>query len=201
MRGFIVGGGLSINRYIKNGFNFDCLDKEFVVGCNKAYKICNCDYLVFTDNYFLKNFKNEFILKSAEIFCPEDLEKVDKKFHLFQYQESDFILPTSFNKIPKKSNTGSVALCIAYLLNLNPIYLVGIDLIQEDFDNKKIHFHEDYSHYRTKRTNPKKCKYFKQDFVDIIRELKKNEFDIYTCCYNSGLKDHIDYVSLFDMGF
>src|SRR5258705_7928417 len=72
-RGFLVGGGSSLKTLEEEGFDFHQLEKEVVVGINKAYKLLLPTYLVFGDKIFWDSFRDELRALLCIQFAPEDI--------------------------------------------------------------------------------------------------------------------------------
>ena len=202
-RGFVIGGGYSIKEYREKGFDFSLLDNEITVGANKAYKVCKVKFLIFLDFKFYQQYKEEINKLDCIKLAPSWAERLQD----FKGREDTFIfknctanyLPTTFNCIRTANNSGVVALRIAYLLGLNPIYLVGIDLVKEHFGTDKMHFHDDYPESWVKSIKKKICDFFITEFVRTIEALKEKGIQVYSCYERSGLNEYIPYVNLFDL--
>lgn len=195
-RGFIIGGGPSILMLQEQGFDFaDRLKDEVVIGVNKAYKLLKPNFLVFIDLTYHRKYKDEV----EQLKCIKFLNKScgyrdETTFPLDAYggytDKVKNLVPTGLNEpISLWNNSGVAALRIAYLLGLNPIYLVGIDLCVY---NNKSHFHDDY------HVSPKfyPAKRFVRCFKDTIRLLEEKGVKIYSCSSISELNGTIPYVDL-----
>lgn len=194
-RGFIIGGGPSILKLQEEGFSFSQLDQEITVGVNKAYKLLTPTYLVFIDNSFHRKFKEEVeAVQCTKFFNGSCKYRDETTFPLEAFGDhkakSTFLVPKSlYAPISLWNNSGVAAIRIAYLLGLNPIYLIGIDLTVQ---KNTSHFHTDYGiigrHYPAHRYI--KC------FEDTIRLLKKEGLVIYSCSHISKLNKVIEYKDL-----
>ena len=92
------------------------------------------------------------------------------------------------------SNTGLLALRIAYAMKCDPIYLLGIDLC---FTPEKIHWHDGYKEISRK---PKQDRYniFIEDWrktIDAIGDSRK----VISCSAISVLNDVLPYKSLWSV--
>ncbi|OYT15991.1 MAG: hypothetical protein B7C24_10110 [Bacteroidetes bacterium 4572_77] len=74
-RGFVIGGGPSILDLQDRGFTFSELNTEITICANKAYKLVKPDYLIWTDGYFWKEFKDEITDVECIKFCPNNVAK------------------------------------------------------------------------------------------------------------------------------
>ena len=192
-RGFIIGGGSSILA-LKEGW-CSKVQQEITIGVNKAYKLFTPTYLVFIDNGFYRKFKDEIHeVECIKFFNANCGYRDETTFPLVTYgghkEKSTHLVPVSLTKpISLWNNSGTAAIRIAYLLGLNPIYLIGIDLT---IQNNKSHFHEDYGidprHYPAHRYV--KC------FEDTIRLLKQRGVTFYSCSPISKLNRIIEYIDL-----
>ena len=89
-----------------------------------------------------------------------------------------------------------IALRIAHVLGLNPIYLIGIDLCPEDVGAENFNFHNDYDIQRQSKISDLKIERFRKYFVEAIDELVKRSVEVFSCSPRSSLNAHIPYVSL-----
>jgi len=200
-RGFLIGGGSSINGIIKSGFKFKTLEKqEITVGVNKAYKILNPNYLVYQDNYIWDTFSKDLkaLPKTTEIICPHYAYGAgDPRVTFFNAVMGTANLPKTFDTpIGTKNNVGVTALRISYILGLNPIYLVGIDLRPEDAHPDKFNFHNDYDRDRQTKVSKEKIALFQKYFLETIEELKRVDVHVFSCSKVSTLNSHIPYVDI-----
>jgi len=202
-RGFVIGGGPSILDIKKDGFNLNLLQKEVTVGVNKAYNLFTPTYLIWTDPYFWKTFRKEILKLRCVKFCPLN---VVRKFpnenindvHFLKRDKNRFknTITDSFdNPIPMWNNSGVTGLRIAYILGLNPIYLLGIDIQHEDSEGRT-HFHTDYEKNRVAKTTPKRYSLFFESFKKTIEALKEKNIKIVSCSKNSKLNDIISFNSI-----
>ena len=201
-RGFVIGGGPSILDIKDKGFDFNLLKDEITVGVNKAYSLIIPTYLVWTDPYFWKTFKKELISLKCIKFCPANIVK---KFSIENNniyslrrdkdQKGATIGSSLSNPIPMWNNSGVTGLRIAHVLGLNPIYLVGIDLLLED-TNKRTHFHEFYDKTRIKKTTKKRYNLFFESFQKTINSLKEKNIEVISCSKTSKLNDIISFIPI-----
>lgn len=195
-KGFILGSGPSFNqneilKLSKNGSNV-----LIAANFNKLFILLEPDYIVFYDVYVWKTYWKELIqLKNSKKLLPENLS-IQKQvlnydnFYIFKRGNCNLLISENFNEgISLKNNCGVVCLRIAYLLNLNPIYLFGIDL------NNNTHFHAEYDRKRENLTSLKRVNEFYEIFRDTILAIKKvkPEINIYSCSKTSRLNDIIKY--------
>jgi hypothetical protein len=202
-RGFVIGGGPSILGIQDRGFTFSTLEKEITIATNKAYKLLTPSYLVWSDGYFLKEFKGEIDSIDCIKFCANN---VAKKFGVSKQNDTLIIkrgrdveqktLVDSFTEpFPMWNNSGVTGLRIAYTLGLNPIYLIGIDI--QRLDNKnRTHFHTDYDNARIKKTKDVRYDKFYDSFFKTIEDLKRKKVKVISCSENSRLNTILEYQDL-----
>lgn len=201
-KGFVIGGAYNINKISNNIISK--LNQEVLVGANKAYKKFNIDYLVFSDPYFHKEFSFEFkdlpCIKLTHLNIPKKLG-VKNLIKFKREKNSKYkIVPDNITQpISLKNNSGTLALKIASLLGLNPIYLIGVELNHQDIDDKKFNFHRDYENsveQRQERVTYKIYDNFFEAFKETIHVLKKRNFEIFSCSETSRLNNIIEYRDL-----
>lgn len=201
-RGFIIGGGPSILDIQNSGFDFKILQNEITVGVNKAYILFTPTYLIWTDAYFFKTFKEEVFKLDCVKFCPAN---VAKKFSLKNDKiciirrdkdaKGNTYVSSMSDPIPMWNNSGVTGLRIAYILGLNPIYLVGFDIHHTD-EKDRTHFHTEYDNKRISKTTPKRYELFYDSFSKTIKDLKAINIKIYSCSKTSRLNNVIEYVDI-----
>jgi hypothetical protein len=201
-RGFVIGGGPSILDVQDRGFTFSSLDKEITICANKAYKLISPSYLIWTDGYFWKEFKDEISEFNCVKFCPNNVAKKfgvqGKNIHILRRDRDldKHTLVNSFNDpFPMWNNSGVTCLRIAYTLGLNPIYLIGIDIQRVD-SQKRTHFHTDYDNNRIKKTKDVRYDKFYEAFTQTIKDLKNKDVTVFSCSETSRLNDIIEYKDL-----
>jgi len=199
-RGFVIGGGPSIRFTAEDGFDFDVLKSEITVGANKAYKLFTPTYLVWGDKNFYRRYKQDIQKLECTMFLSnhdtpgeEDAPKDDPRFirlqrvldgHGRHHVPTTFAGPVSFWQ-----NSGLIALRIAYLLGLNPIYLLGMDL--KKFENAAW-FHDGYDFSKGPGEN-----WFNLVHTNFVRFFEQVEgVDIYSCSSISSLNKVIPYVDI-----
>lgn len=206
--GFVIGGGHSIRSHLKDGFEFTSLKGKITIGVNKAYDLLLPDYLIFTDTYFWSRFKDEVSVLDCIKFVPDDLARAHKigelgnqhKFHVVRREPGSYgaskMAPETFgSEVSFWNNTGVAALRVAAIMGLNPIYLIGIDVIRQD-ENGNTHFHDAYGANRTNRGDevegPKYETFYTAFKVTIIPMLERG-IKIYSCSPVSKLNDLIPF--------
>jgi len=200
-RGFLIGGGASINGIIESGFDFKSLEEdEITIGVNKAYKILNPNYLLYQDDYIWEEFNEELkaLPKTTEIICPHYAHgSGDPRVTFFNAIMGTANLPPTFNTpVGTKNNAGVTALRIAYILGLNPIYLIGIDLRPEDAHPDRFNFHKDYDKARQAKVSKEKIALFRKYFLETIEELERVDVHVFSCSKVSTLNSHIPYIDI-----
>jgi len=197
-RGFLLGTGPSINIILDEyGFTSDLLYKEIVVGCKHVCRFFPVDYMVSIDAVYYKQDYNYLIEQKFVKFLPQvhidgvDLDS-DNTVVTLPYN-SDVPrnrLPTSFEDLTINDETGIVALKIAYLLGLNPIYMLGCDATTYE---GKTHCH---TRYRRRKTAPPG-----RYFYTFLTALKKNNIEVFSCSPISKLNKVIPYVDIRTLEF
>jgi len=197
-RGFVIGGGPSILDIQKN-FDFKLLENEITVGSNKAYKLFNPTYLFCLDRYYVKHFISELNELNCTLFIPNSYHTLrNKNCYGLSKQRGKHKpltkLPSSFqSEINFGNNSGVASLIIAYLLGLNPIYLVGIDIVHTDPEGRT-HFHSEYNKTRIVKTTPARYDLFYNDFKTIIQFLTDKGVTVYSCSPCSRLNEDISFI-------
>jgi len=201
-RGFVIGGGPSILDIQNRGFLFSKLKKEITIGVNKAYKLLTPNYLLWTDGYFWKEFHEEINIIKCIKFCPNNVAKkfgvVGKNIYILR-RDRDVDKNTLSNSLkdpmPMWNNSGITGLRLAYVLGLNPIYLIGIDIQRINSENRT-HFHTDYDNNRIKKTKDVRYDKFYEAFAITIKDLKAKGITVFSCSETSRLNNIIQYVDL-----
>jgi hypothetical protein len=203
-RGFVIGGGPSIKRFLRNDHITTLLRNEIAVGVNKAYTWFTPTYLVAGDQGFIKTFwKSELEQLDCVKFFAKDCFPKDydtTNVHLLEriIEPNDprtHELPKSlFLPISFWQNSGAIAIRIAYLLGLNPLYLLGFDGGFKK--NNEKNFHSDYL-----KVGYRGCdSYWYSIATDVlkilIKKLQEVGIKIYSCSEKSTLNSIIEYVPL-----
>lgn len=202
-RGFIIGGGPSILSLIEEGFSFDSIKNEITLGVNKAYKLMIPGYLLFGDLYFWDTYKEEIrnikCIKVSPDYNSRRVGSVDQGIFLVKgnmRNDSGSLLSETFSKeISAWNNSGVWALRLAYIFGLNPIYLIGMDVVRQD-DKGNTHFHLDYNIKRVKAVSNKRYDNFFLAWMRTISLLKKKNIRIFSCSKISRLNTLIPYVDV-----
>lgn len=198
-RGFVIGGGPSIRDIPKEILNV-LEQEEITVGANHAFKLFEPTYLVFIDRGYWYNFGKEIraLRKTGHIFYPSKLTDIagqrgGPKFCQFPHgnEKSHPIAPRSFRaRIPTYNNSGVTALRMAYILGLNPIYLLGCDLNKDAKMAGDTHFHDCYDAKRKNATKAQRYDAFRESFVKTIEVMRSR---VVSCSPVSSLNDAIPY--------
>lgn len=195
-RCFIIGGGASILRLQKRGFNFQKLEDDITIGCNKAYKLFTPKYLIFRDRSYWLYYKEEVRKTSCVKFCPKEyleMYKIDDptvcgltREEVIQHRDV-----TSGTVETLWPNAGASALLLAHMMKCNPIYLLGIDL---RLDHGRSHFHNDYNSIgKSFRSNIKVFEY-------VVPKLAEQGVSVFSCSEVSILnKDTTPYIDIFNV--
>jgi len=197
-RGFVIGGGPSIKKIQERGFNFLKLEDEITVGVNKAYKLFVPTYLIFGDAYFFRKFGSEIQKVDCLKIAPVNVvgsKAIPQLLPLRRAISASEVLPKSFGgTISFINNSGVAALRVAYLLGLNPIYLVGFDIGPNVAG--ETHFHKDYAADKDRITKPQRYQQFLDVFRDTIKALKEQNVEVFSCSETSRLNEFLDYVPI-----
>lgn len=194
-RCFVIGGGASILRLQKRGFNFpEKFKNEVTIGANKAYKLFTPKYLIFRDRSYWLYYKEEVRNTSCVKFCPEEyvkMYKIDDPTVVGLAREEVIPHLDVTERKPKVlwPNAGASALLLAHMLGCNPIYLIGIDL---QLDNGRSHFHNDYNSIGKNFSSNQGV------FEYVIPKLLEKGVKTYSCSEISMLnKDVAPYIDIF----
>jgi hypothetical protein len=145
-RGFVVGTGMSVSILLDEfRVSRERFVPEIVVGCKQAHRRLPLRYWVSMDSSFYEREKTalagtgfvKFIPAGTSSDEPEHDRTVVPLSPLSKAKPADSV-PSEFGDLSIEGDTGVVALRIAYLLGLDPIYLVG--LADRIYDGK-MHFH------------------------------------------------------------
>lgn len=187
-RGFALGTGPSINIILDEyGFSPELLTNEIVIGCKHVCEKFPVGYMVSIDTgYYSRHYTTlvdkEFIKFIPKVFIKDIDVTADKTLVQIPYSNSlnkggkmpPETLPTSFDNLCIDSATGVVALRIAYMMGLNPIYLLGMD---STLYKNNSHFHHEY---RTRRTDQHMIAMGK-DFPPTIKAMQNKGIEIISC--------------------
>lgn len=205
-RGFVIGGGPTLYEYKEQGFDFSLLENEITVAANVAYDLFKPTYLVWEDGFIPDNFSDEITgLEGCTKFCPSYIAKKYPNLasnpdvyvlHVLAGSSADVnVLPKTFSKpISFWNNTGVVALRLAYLLGLYPIYLLGIDL-RKSLEGRT-HFHDKYGKARHGRPKVSNYDGFYNAFKVTIEAIRREKVRVYSCSRISPLNEIIPYKDL-----
>lgn len=203
-RGFVIGGGASIKQLIEDRFDFPILVKnEVVVGVNKAYRLCTPQVIVSIDINFLRNSAEELIsledtLKVLPTICKEHFDEDDPNIFLIDDQckisrnvsHKRISIPRRFDQFCYVGGSGLFGIKVAYVLGLNPIYLIGFDC---KTINGSSHFHDEYG----EPLSDNRLKGFSMSMIGFADNIRKHEnVEVYCCNEDSLLVPHLPYRNL-----
>lgn len=201
-RGFVIGGGPSL-RFCRTEY----LQHEITVGANKSYKLFEPTYLAICDWKFCVLYAKEMTKEASKCIKFTKLPYIKKMYihvpNLYGIavdwnKTGQGFLPRSFSDPMTFPNAGGSALIVAYLLGLNPIYLLGIDCIS--YQNRT-HFHEEYNQKeQEERIRTGLYTRMRTVFLSLVSQLQKQGITIYSCSPISTLNDVLpfaEYHSLF----
>jgi len=201
-KGVIIGGGPSINKLLEKKFPFDQLKNKYtIIGCNVAYKLINCHYLLFVDVWFWENFYKDLkSLKNTTILCSRREKYEKNKIYIpphFLTMQTDGMRYPFINKDSILcNNVGSSAISLSQYLGLTEIYLFGIDSTK---NQEKYNFHNEYIN-KNKMSNNKVYNNHYENLKFITDQLiQKHHKKIYSCSDISSLNQNIEYVDPFSI--
>jgi hypothetical protein len=200
-RGFVLGTGMSVSIVVNElQVSPHNLDGEITIGCKQAYKKFNLRYLVSMDEtFFLKDrsplLSREFI-KFIPSSCGADslnAEFCDDSTVILLQRSADKrpadSIPAGFADLCIDSDTGVVALRIAFLLGLNPIYLLGL---HDPIYKGRLHFHDE-----SKRpTAESEVLSMGEEMVPFVKALVARGIEVISCSPISRLNGVIPYVEI-----
>lgn len=217
--GYIIGGGHSIRELVKSGFDFKKLNNSITIGVNKAYDLLVPTYVIIGDPWFWKNFCHEIRQIDCLKIIPDNVIKscriTDKdvygiKRYLGSWKTTSIISQSFTEEISFWNTTGTAALRVAYIMGLNPVYLIGIDCAVSN-EKGQTHFHNGYvgsnrnssikpNQITEKWKKQMRSRYgnFYRSFAETIKYMKirRKGFIVYSCSPISKLNDIIPYKNL-----
>jgi hypothetical protein len=192
---FVIGGGASLE-----GFPFQKLYEKDTICVNKAlFSVPNPTYFITTDYTFLSKLgkhRKQFIQTTAKkIFVVDTTgtspveqihgDFVDTRFNLkYNLTQFDEVIQAtgtsgfgySLNDFRTGTNSGYCALQLAVALKYSPIYVLGIDLVNQ-FD--KTHFHEGYGQFvnQFQQRLEKYWRFFESGLKQLVNDGKVQVFN------------------------
>lgn len=206
-KGYVIGGGPSIlELQVRSDLSLLSLQKEITVGANKAYRIYEGfepTYLAFCDWKFCVLYGKEMAREipttvkfTKELYINRIQIDIPRLYGIPVNKENQGkgILSTSFDEPMAFPNAGGTALIIAYLLGLNPIYLVGIDCKNYYGVTQ---FHNDYDRKdQDRRIESGLYERMLIVFESLLSQLKECGIEVYSCSSISDLNQFIPYVDI-----
>ena len=196
-KGFIIGGGTSLSKISQS--IWDRLKNEITIGTNASYELIESNFLVIGDLFFWKAFKNEINKLKSIVFSPYDvlINKncfVEKQIFALKREKKDYkkLSNSLADTISWWNNVGVTALRIAYILGINPIYLLGFDL--QDNHNRH-NFHDKYEKKRPYKVEPPYNNFY-ESFEVVIKQLEEKNVKVISCNEYSKLNKIIEYKQL-----
>lgn len=213
---YIIGGGPSLL-----DFNFDLLKDKDTIAVNKSIlDVPNPKYFITVDYTFLKKIEIQKLkdVNTTKIFIvclhfdfikEENGQIIDIKHNIiYNLQDFDVIIKSrveggiGFNLRDFRNglNSGYCALQLAVALGYEKIYLLGLDLCnnQKYTTNKQTHYHGGYGE-KAFSFDIKLEKYY-QHFVKGLKEIKQNSnINVISLSPVSRLNSQIDYVNYKDV--
>lgn len=188
VRGFVIGGGESIKILQKQGLDIEHLIRnEITIGTNKSYLLGKSTYHVAMDApYFKSDEANLIGLPNLYVSDMIGFEYPNLKVLKRLTGKGYNIISESFEEgIYYGKSSGYIALNLANILGLNPIYLLGIDLVGK-------HFHAGYGPKADTKL-PKDHNNIEREFRKGIAELGRRDVKVISLSNVSSLNDVISY--------
>lgn len=207
---YIIGGGSSLK-----GFDFNKLKNKTTIVSNKSiFDVPNPNYFITTDYTFLNYLKKVNLynawknLDCEKIFVVNCIAEfiqykndgiIDTRYNL-KYDLKDFnqviicksakSVGFNFNEFNSGYNSGFSSFQLAILLDYNPIYLLGIDMISIDHNT---HYHGGYGRSVDKMNE--NLNNYLQHFLIVLKRLaiEKPKLSIISCSPISLLNHVIKY--------
>ncbi|WFU42029.1 hypothetical protein QA640_05915 [Bradyrhizobium sp. CB82] len=195
-RGFVIGTGMSVSILLDQfGYDANNLRQEVVVGCKQVHRRVPLTYWLSMDLPF---FEREHVAIASSPFVKfapvgagrVGAQRVPGLIELAgEHSGPRPTVPETFNDLALAEDTGLVALQIAYLLGLNPIYVIGLgDRIHEG----RMHFHDESRRPLTHTVADSMGK----AVVDFVRSLQTVGVAVRSCSPISVLNEVAPYVDI-----
>jgi hypothetical protein len=202
-RGFVFGTGMSVSILLDElKFPVALLTSEIVIGCKQTYRRVPLRYWVSMDPSYYRREKAALAGTTFLKFVPTDAldpgETEDATVVALPRlpdTRSPGAIPISFDDLRTDGDTGLAALRIAYLLGLNPIYLVGLaDRIWKE----RMHFHTE-----SKRiVSDAVVQAMGSELLPFVQAITADGVRVISCSSISNLNTLVPYVDIraLDMG-
>ncbi len=194
---FIVGGGTSFREVLDSPYMIGQLSNYITFGCNKVVETVDCDYLVYYDLKFSKDYAHLVTGFNGRggVYAPlpsalnrDQVNETAKYFKPINHVGFDI------NKgLNSGNNCGVTALSVAVALGYKTIYLLGMDA---RFGSGESHYHGGYGHNVNENVYTSFAHYFEM----IGRHIKENtDVKVYNCSYISLIDIDEEYFERIDI--
>ncbi|GGK42843.1 hypothetical protein [Salinarimonas ramus] len=197
-RGFVIGTGMSVSIVVNEfGLRPSLLASEIVVGCKQAHRLFPLRYFVSMDAPFVHREAEALAGSPFVKFVTDAIETVPTNarddtlvpLSASLRPRSGVVVPTGFEDIRTDGDTGLVALQVAYLLGLDPIYVLGLgDRLHEG----RLHFHGESKRVRSQDT----VSAMAGDLLPLVSELVAAGVAIRSCSPISNINTIVPYVDI-----
>ena len=197
-RGFVLGTGMSIAIVLDDlAFPPRNFELEIVVGCKQVHRKCHLNYWVSMDHEFYA--RDRALLSQAPFIkfvpaaepCLTDVVH-DRNLVVLPHRDdrrAAHAVPGSFVDLCNDADTGVVALRIAYLLGLDPIYVLGLN---DEIYRGRLHFHTE-----SRRTiSEAEVASMGQDMIPLVQAVVRSGVQVLSCSPISRLNAFIPYVDI-----
>jgi hypothetical protein len=192
-RGFVLGTGMSIAVVFDDmQIPTDRLNGEVVVGCKQVHRRVPLTYWVSMDVDFYLREKPRLAAASFVKFTPAGVEGDDPTVVELPPRRAATeatALPRGLADVDTGGDTGLVALRIAYVLGLRPIYLLGMN---DPMYRGRLHFHDESKRPRSPRT----VVAMGEPMRAAIAALGRAGVAVYSCSPISELNRVVPYVDI-----
>jgi hypothetical protein len=144
-RAFIIGGGTTLKAVMDNKALKNKLEKEDLIGCNKAVEDFKCKYMIYQDSRFARRFVDTINKFDGDaIFAPKGRIAANNKATITEFEFSHKKPANTFEEgLFTSGNCGTGALSLAITLGYKNIFLCGMDC-RYSLDKKETHYHGGY---------------------------------------------------------
>lgn len=191
-RGFVIGGGESINTLIKNGLDIKkLLRNEITIGTNRSYLLGTSTYHTAMDPPYFREDADKLFSLNTNLLVTDMIghEYSDSSkltiLKRVNYKGSNIISESFADGIYYGKSTGYIAMNVAHVLGLNPIYLLGLDLVG-------YHFHKGYGKSKDSKLHKDHAN-IEKEFRNGIKELGIRGTKVISLSSISVLNDIISY--------
>lgn len=193
-RGFVLGTGMSIAIVFDDmRISPDRLDAEIVVGCKQVHRRVKLAYWVSMDRDFYARERARLAGSSFVKFTPAGANDGDDPtvvgLPAREATTASTLLPVRLAEVGADGDTGLVALRIAYVLGLRPIYLLGMN---DPVHRGRLHFHDESKRPRS----PEAVASMGEPMRALIAAIERAGVSVYSCSPISELNRVIPYVDI-----